>query len=289
MGGCCCCCASRQAEIRNLSPLYPYPRESEEREPLSHRGRISAVSTGLLVDTNLDTSIPDTYRPPPAPIPYEVLTGRQWPPPGNQESSGSHSEAAVQPINLDLAGEANSVNDMVTTVKDLKGSDNNAKFENELSTPKEVEDEIENSGELKKSSQRTNFILEECPTCLEEYDEENPKIMTKCEHHFHMSCILEWLERSDNCPVCGQEMVFDDLINVLLSAMGHKMVKGEGSGVKDFAMLSYLNDQGRNHHLEVVIELEWVLDYPTRVTLPTRWFKSEAFRYASLELFRLRT
>jgi len=37
-----------------------------------------------------------------------------------------------------------------------------------------------------------------------EYTEENPKMVTKCEHHFHLCCILEWLERSDSCPVCDQ-------------------------------------------------------------------------------------
>ncbi|XP_065852646.1 E3 ubiquitin-protein ligase At3g02290-like isoform X2 [Euphorbia lathyris] len=47
-----------------------------------------------------------------------------------------------------------------------------------------------------------------CPTCLEEYTIENPKIPTKCSHHFHLGCIYEWLERSENCPVCGKEMEF---------------------------------------------------------------------------------
>lgn len=37
-----------------------------------------------------------------------------------------------------------------------------------------------------------------------DYDAENPRIMTKCEHHFHMSCILEWMERSDTCAICDQ-------------------------------------------------------------------------------------
>ncbi|MBA0675108.1 hypothetical protein Goari_016669, partial [Gossypium aridum] len=49
-----------------------------------------------------------------------------------------------------------------------------------------------------------------CPTCLEvyvpykligtshgaEYTPENPKIITKCSHHFHLGCIYEWMERS---------------------------------------------------------------------------------------------
>lgn len=37
-----------------------------------------------------------------------------------------------------------------------------------------------------------------------EYTTENPKIITKCSHHFHLGCIYEWKERSKTCPVCGQ-------------------------------------------------------------------------------------
>uniref|UniRef100_A0A1D1XQH8 RING-type E3 ubiquitin transferase n=1 Tax=Anthurium amnicola TaxID=1678845 RepID=A0A1D1XQH8_9ARAE len=47
-----------------------------------------------------------------------------------------------------------------------------------------------------------------CPTCLEEYTSDNPKILTQCSHHFHLSCIYEWMERSENCPLCGKEMEF---------------------------------------------------------------------------------
>ncbi|KAG6783047.1 hypothetical protein POTOM_012478 [Populus tomentosa] len=43
-----------------------------------------------------------------------------------------------------------------------------------------------------------------CPTCLDEYTPENPKIMTRCSHHFHLGCIYEWLERSESCPICGK-------------------------------------------------------------------------------------
>ena len=37
-----------------------------------------------------------------------------------------------------------------------------------------------------------------------EYTPENPQIITKCSHHFHLSCIYEWMERSDTCPICGK-------------------------------------------------------------------------------------
>ncbi|KAK8650899.1 hypothetical protein V6N13_140520 [Hibiscus sabdariffa] len=43
-----------------------------------------------------------------------------------------------------------------------------------------------------------------CPTCLEEYTPENPKIITECSHHYHLGCSYEWTERSENCPVCGK-------------------------------------------------------------------------------------
>ncbi|XP_057950252.1 E3 ubiquitin-protein ligase At3g02290-like [Malania oleifera] len=47
-----------------------------------------------------------------------------------------------------------------------------------------------------------------CPTCLDEYTPENPKITTQCSHHFHLGCIYEWMERSESCPICGKEMEF---------------------------------------------------------------------------------
>ena len=43
-----------------------------------------------------------------------------------------------------------------------------------------------------------------CPTCLEEYTPDNPKIMTECGHHFHLACIYEWSERSNLCPMCSR-------------------------------------------------------------------------------------
>jgi hypothetical protein len=53
-----------------------------------------------------------------------------------------------------------------------------------------------------------------CPICLEEYDPENPKLLTECEHHFHLSCILEWMERSYTCPICDKEVTFDQSLDL---------------------------------------------------------------------------
>ncbi|KAK9266761.1 hypothetical protein L1049_012649 [Liquidambar formosana] len=49
-----------------------------------------------------------------------------------------------------------------------------------------------------------------CPTCLEEYTPENPKIIAQCSHHFHLGCIYDWMERSESCPFCGKWMMFDE-------------------------------------------------------------------------------
>lgn len=51
------------------------------------------------------------------------------------------------------------------------------------------------------------FIISSCwkyTSTFAEYVSENPRTITKCEHHFHLACILEWMERSDICPICDQ-------------------------------------------------------------------------------------
>jgi hypothetical protein len=46
----------------------------EEHEPLSSAFDGSSPASAIVaVDTNLDTSTPDTYRAPPAPLPYDVV------------------------------------------------------------------------------------------------------------------------------------------------------------------------------------------------------------------------
>ena len=228
--------------------------------PLSSRQGASALSTGLLVDTNLDTSIPDTYRPPPAPIPYDVSAGRPQTPPVAQDISGNKSDATLQTTTSDSVQQAPGDNPQETSTKceDLKGSDHKADTKFELDPIKKAD------VELSKSVDSVALVTEEedvCPTCLEgkvpqitpcrefyfvityydgyplslarllhdscssyilsfhlvkgiqsdvffcvctEYDEENPRITTKCDHHFHLACILEWMERSDTCPMCDK-------------------------------------------------------------------------------------
>lgn len=47
-----------------------------------------------------------------------------------------------------------------------------------------------------------------CPTCLESYTFDNPRIEAFCGHAFHLSCIYDWMERSPYCAVCARPMRF---------------------------------------------------------------------------------
>ncbi|CAI5476379.1 unnamed protein product [Closterium sp. Yama58-4] len=66
---------------------------------------------------------------------------------------------------------------------------------------------------LSRVASATSLADEDCcPTCLEGYTEENPRITTECAHHFHLGCIYEWMERSNLCPVCSKEMKFNEFM-----------------------------------------------------------------------------
>ena len=165
-------------------------------------------------------SAPDTYRSPPAPIPYDVVLGH--PLVGSRDAAlsgqllGKHICKDIQLGILPLS-------------------------------PRKTDPELLKSNPLTVAAMDEEDV---CPTCLEgkivccifsifshsfhicfiiyfllqyitEYDSENPKIMTKCNHHFHLSCILEWMERSDTCPICDQVSLCLNILNTLISFLFH--------------------------------------------------------------------
>lgn len=52
-----------------------------------------------------------------------------------------------------------------------------------------------------------------CPICLEEFTFENPDYgLTECQkkgrtHCFHKECILEFLKKSNSCPLCRETVI----------------------------------------------------------------------------------
>eukprot|EP00238_Polyblepharides_amylifera_P004031 CAMPEP_0196591384 /NCGR_PEP_ID=MMETSP1081-20130531/69416_1 /TAXON_ID=36882 /ORGANISM="Pyramimonas amylifera, Strain CCMP720" /LENGTH=93 /DNA_ID=CAMNT_0041914729 /DNA_START=1081 /DNA_END=1359 /DNA_ORIENTATION=- len=59
---------------------------------------------------------------------------------------------------------------------------------------KENRDSAQPTPKWKSKEYALDYEEEEvcCPTCLEEYTEDNPQILTDCAHHFHLGCIYEW-------------------------------------------------------------------------------------------------
>ncbi|CAI8619467.1 unnamed protein product [Vicia faba] len=130
----------------------------------------------------------------------------------------SHQVGATQtaPVAQEICCDKNNTNS--NSVQEPSG-DNNAtppkseelkESECKGQTDLELDSAKDSEIELSKLGEPINLVEEEdgCPICLEEYDDENPKLTTKCDHHYHLACILEWMERSDTCPVCAQALVF---------------------------------------------------------------------------------
>ncbi|KAK7274384.1 hypothetical protein RIF29_15469 [Crotalaria pallida] len=190
MGG--CCCSARKPNLQGTPVYYYYPPTLAEHESLTATdGSAASLTAGLLVGLNLESSTPDTYQAPPAPLPYDTVLGGPLSTDsesGRETVSGSSFETLITCDDLEES--------------ECKGQPNSA-----LTSPKKPE--------LSKSNKTHALVTEEedvCPICLEEYDVENPKNLTNCDHHFHLSCILEWMERSDSCPICDQVWIFHQFL-----------------------------------------------------------------------------
>ncbi|CAN8300954.1 unnamed protein product [Cochlearia groenlandica] len=49
-----------------------------------------------------------------------------------------------------------------------------------------------------------------CSICLEDFCDSDPSTLTSCKHEYHLQCILEWCQRSSQCPMCWQSISLKD-------------------------------------------------------------------------------
>ncbi|RDX79964.1 E3 ubiquitin-protein ligase [Mucuna pruriens] len=193
-------CVCLSCLIQNFLSVYAsmFRRGDVHSIPSSVQGAASSTAS-------LDNSLSDIYRSPPRPLPYDAepryfrlqrdgLVSRR-------EKGSSHSNEETEPLrsDVDVDPESSNSGDKWNESACEAGSKvyrSNSKSSLRLSSTKYST----GVGLVYASSEEEDV----CPTCLEEYTKENPKIMTKCAHHFHLGCIYEWMERSDNCPVCGK-------------------------------------------------------------------------------------
>ncbi|CAN1772537.1 E3 ubiquitin-protein ligase RHF2A [Linum perenne] len=57
-----------------------------------------------------------------------------------------------------------------------------------------------------------------CSICLEEFSSSDPSTFTDCRHEYHLQCILEWCQRSSDCPMCLQPVSLKDPLSQELFA-----------------------------------------------------------------------
>tara|TARA_B100001094_G_scaffold319286_1_gene363911 strand:+ start:9478 stop:10035 length:558 start_codon:yes stop_codon:yes gene_type:complete len=48
---------------------------------------------------------------------------------------------------------------------------------------------------------------EQCPICLENFEEGMTIVETQCNHKFHNACISRWLQNNTSCPVCRESFL----------------------------------------------------------------------------------
>lgn len=57
-----------------------------------------------------------------------------------------------------------------------------------------------------------------CSICLEPFNVQDPATLTSCKHEYHLQCILEWSQRSKECPICWQFLFLKDPVSQELLA-----------------------------------------------------------------------
>ncbi|KAL5204162.1 hypothetical protein ABZP36_009033 [Zizania latifolia] len=91
------------------------------------------------------------------------------------------------------------------------GTDENAKMEGLTSAAAFVEGGIQDACD------------DACSICLEAFCDSDPSTLTGCKHEFHLQCILEWCQRSSQCPMCWQPISLKDPTSQeLLEAVEHE-------------------------------------------------------------------
>ena len=53
---------------------------------------------------------------------------------------------------------------------------------------------------------QVHHLLFRCAICLGDYTEGEDTITLPCGHSFHAPCVLEWLKRSRQCPLCKDDI-----------------------------------------------------------------------------------
>lgn len=197
-GSCGCLSCSVQTIINKCKAVFS--TQSRVAAPMSNQGAISSdflsvLNTSIFTNESSDRSLPSNANSRYSVVPLEDEIRIQ--------KVSSHSRA--EPASFRNSGSE------VMPKERIKHSADSCEKESQKCCPESSMSFLSSKGERPSCYYGYSSSEDEdvCPTCLEEYTPENPKIVTKCSHHYHLSCIYEWMERSETCPVCGRLMLFD--------------------------------------------------------------------------------
>lgn len=154
--------------MKKINSFLQCPPILEEHESLrSHDGAASALTAEFLVDLGLDASTPDTYRAPPAPLPYDLVLG--YP-------QSTESESARETVSGDSF-------ETLTTCEDLEESDCKAQANSLCVSPRKLE--APNFNEPNVSVAKEEDI---CPKVSVAKEDTCPNVSVA--------------EEEDVCPIC---------------------------------------------------------------------------------------
>lgn len=55
-------------------------------------------------------------------------------------------------------------------------------------------------------------IYDECSICLQKYNNGDQIFITKCQHKYHIQCLLSWYKNNNNCPICRKQICINSII-----------------------------------------------------------------------------
>jgi len=87
-----------------------------------------------------------------------------------------------------------------------------------------------------------NYSKENCVICADDYLLKQKLICLTCSHFFHEECIITWLKKRNQCPVCRKELKTDDenyekrrsenrsILNNLMRSNNNNDLNNDGNG-----------------------------------------------------------